>query len=49
VILDEKLEVALRQRIARDLGATNHPEAHAALLKAFETAPARLELDLAAA
>jgi putative membrane-bound dehydrogenase-like protein len=47
IILDAKLDPKLRGQIARDLGNTNHPEAQAALLKALETAPARLETDIA--
>ena len=47
LILNEKLDIAQRGMIARDLGSTNHPEAHAALLKALEMAPSRLEGQIA--
>jgi putative heme-binding domain-containing protein len=42
---DEAIE--LREQIAQSLAATNLPEATAALLKALETAPARLQTGIA--
>jgi putative heme-binding domain-containing protein len=47
LILNEQEAAAVREQVARDLGGTNHPEAHAALLKALQNAPARLEFPIA--
>jgi putative heme-binding domain-containing protein len=47
LILNEHEVTAVREQVARDLGGTNHPEAHAALLKALQNAPARLEVPIA--
>ncbi len=46
---DAKAALPLREQVVNSLGATNRPEAHAALLKALASAPARLETTIASA
>lgn len=43
----ESERIELREQIAASLAATNQPAAHAALVKALETAPARLQTTIA--
>ncbi len=47
VLLDDNEEVGVRQQVATALAATNRPEAHAALIKTMEAAPARLQTVIA--
>jgi putative heme-binding domain-containing protein len=47
VLLSEKESVAVREQVAMALAGTNHAEAHTALVKAMESAPARLQTVIA--
>ncbi len=43
LLLNEKEAITIREQVASALAGTNHPEAHAALVKALQNAPARLQ------
>ncbi|MBI1832986.1 MAG: HEAT repeat domain-containing protein, partial [Planctomycetes bacterium] len=47
MLLNDKEAIAIREQTANALAGTNHPEAHAALVKALQDAPARLQNTIA--
>lgn len=47
MLLNEKEAIAVREQIASALAGANHPDAHAALLKALQNTPARLQTTVA--
>src|SRR5439155_24377413 len=47
LLLNEKEAIAIREQTASALAGTNHPDAHAALVKALQNAPARLQTTIA--
>jgi putative heme-binding domain-containing protein len=47
LLLNEKEAIAIREQTANALAGTNHPDAHAALVKALQNAPARLQTTIA--
>src|SRR5207244_2876010 len=47
LLLNEKEAIAIREHAASTLAGANQPEAHAALVKALQSAPARLQTTIA--
>lgn len=47
MLLSDKEAIAIREQIANTLAGTNHPDAHAALVKALQNTPARLQTTIA--
>ena len=47
LLLNDQEAIAIREQVANALAGTNHPEAHAALVKALQNAPARLQTTIA--
>ncbi len=47
MLLSDKELIAVREQVASALASTNHSEAHAALVKALQNAPARLQTTIA--
>jgi len=47
LLLSENEPIALREQVANALAGTNHPDAHAALVKTLQSSPARLQTTIA--
>ncbi len=47
MLLNEKEPIALREQVANALAGTNHADAHATLVQALQSAPARLQTTIA--
>lgn len=47
LLLNDKEAIPIREQVANALAGTNHPQAHAALVKALQNAPARLQTTIA--